>query len=168
MVKHGDIILLDTTAIIGAHKYKCWDAIVKCFRLETVDKCIEECGTGDTRRRDRVPIDVQNLAKQMTVHHVEQSSLVVAALKSPRFSLVDPGEREILAHAFTKYRAEDIWYVSSQDIGCVHAGNELGFLERFISFEEMTRALGLGLSLKHNYTEKWLQDIRTKIKLEQL
>ena len=168
MVKLGDVILLDTTAIIEAHKYNCWNAIVKNYHIETVDKCIEECGTGDMRRRDRVPIDVEELRRELVIHQVSELSIAATALKSSAFSLLDPGEREVLAHAYTKYRAEDIWYVSSQDGGCVRAGYELGLLDRFVSFEEMTQAAGLRLTLKYNYTEKWLQNIRTEIKLGQL
>lgn len=168
MVKQGNTILLDTTAIVEAHKCKCWNALVKCFRIETVDKCIEECGTGNTGRRDRVPIDVQNLVKVITVHHVERHAFVAVALKSPRFSLLDPGEQEVLAYAYTGYAPEVTWYISSQDGGCVRAGYELGLLDKFISFEEITQAVGLDLTLKYNYTEKWLQDIRTKIQLEQV
>lgn len=168
MVKHGDVILLDTTAIIEAHKHRCWNAIANFFRLETVEKCIEECGTGDTKRRDKVPIDVPGLRKEVIVHRVEKSALISAAPESPLFSTIDFGEQEVLAFAFTGYQTSDVWYISSQDRGCIRAGHELGLLERFISYEKMTRSVGLDLSVKHNFTDAWLRDIRTTIKLEQL
>lgn len=166
MIQRGDIILLDTTAIIEAHRVRGWGAIIKCFRIETVGKCVEECGTGDPSRRTRVPVDVIALSSKVRVHTVPKSYMIDTALQCPRFSMIDPGEREVLAQALCGYDQAAVWYVSTQDGGAVRVGSELGILDRFVSLEEMTKIAGVRAELKNNFTEKWLSGVRTKIKLE--
>jgi hypothetical protein len=42
MIRPGENVLLDTTAIIEAHRQGVWEPLVNGFRLATVEKCIEE------------------------------------------------------------------------------------------------------------------------------
>jgi hypothetical protein len=49
MIRPGENVLLDTTAIIEAHRQGVWEPLVNGFRLATVEKCIEEIDTGRLR-----------------------------------------------------------------------------------------------------------------------
>ena len=52
-MERGSEVLIDTNAIIEAHRVQCWAAICGYFALETVGECVAECGTGDSDRRFR-------------------------------------------------------------------------------------------------------------------
>jgi hypothetical protein len=162
MLKRGDIILVDTTLILAAHRYKCWNSFVNNFRIETVERCVEECATGNNRHRN-VFIDTVELRKCIKVHKVDCFQMAMAVKESRKLPVLDPGEKELLSHAFNR---RDFWMISSQDAGCISAGNELGFLDRFVSPEELAEVLGLNISFNDQFTKKWLVDLRSKIKLE--
>ena len=42
MLKRGDIVFIDTTAIAAAHTAKAWGAVRKGFKLITAVLCVEE------------------------------------------------------------------------------------------------------------------------------
>jgi hypothetical protein len=160
MIARGDIVLLDTNVIIEAHRARCWKSLAQFFRLETVEECCVETATGNRRRRDYVPVDVEALREQMVVHTVSSSQLAQTEVRLPGPDLLDPGEKHLLAHALAKPGA---WYLSASDRAAVRAGNELGFLERFVSLEALARAVGMTPQFKNHFTEKWLSALRTDI-----
>ena len=49
----------DTNVAIECHRIGAWDAFRARFKLITVEKVIEECGTGGGRREGYVKIDIQ-------------------------------------------------------------------------------------------------------------
>lgn len=168
MLTSGTVILVDTTLIIEAHKVGCWKALVNHFRIETVEKCAEECATGDPLRRDRVEIDPALLQRQVKIHKVPPSSFVSASLRSRTFPNLDPGERELLAYAFNR-SDDDAWLLSSQDRACIRVGFELGLIDRFVSLEKMARSVGLNrIALKDHFTEQWLKGRKLDHKLGRL
>jgi len=58
MIRPGENVLLDTTAIIEAHRQGIWEPLVHGFRLATVEKCIEEVDTGNLVAGERLEIGV--------------------------------------------------------------------------------------------------------------
>lgn len=56
MIRPGENVLLDTTAIIEAHRQGVWESLVKGFRLVTVEKCIEEVDTGNLLGGERLEV----------------------------------------------------------------------------------------------------------------
>lgn len=155
------VLLVDTTVIIEAHKLGCWKGMLQAFQVETVEQCVEEIATGDLSKEERVGIDTAALRAQVVVHSVEKPTFAGPALRSEVFNRLDPGEKELLAHASS--RTEETWVISSQDALCVRAGKELGMLERFVSFEEAMAAAGVNKPLKRQFTRKWLEELRTKL-----
>ena len=139
---------------------KCWNALAHFFRFETVEQCCVELATGDRRRPDYVVVEVDELRKQVTVHAVSQNELAQVEMKLAEPDSIDPGEKHLLAHALAKPGA---WYLSASDRAAVRAGNELGFLERFVSLEALARAVGMSAQFKNHFTEKWLSALRTDI-----
>jgi hypothetical protein len=45
MITRSDIVLLDANVIIEAHRTKCWNALARGYRLETVEQCCIEVAT---------------------------------------------------------------------------------------------------------------------------
>jgi hypothetical protein len=160
MIARGDIVLLDTNVIIEAHRTRCWKALAQSFRLETVEECCVEAATGDRRRSDYVPVNMEAISSQIVVHAVGRAQLAQTEMRLSRPDLLDPGEKHLLAHALEKPGA---WYLSASDRAAVRAGNELGFLERFVSLEALARAVGITPQFKNHFTEKWLSALRTDI-----
>lgn len=166
MIKRGDIILVDTTVIIGAYKYRCWDSLAHNFKIETVRMCMQEFATGGHASRARPPIDISKLEKSLKVNKVDLGQTVSAGIKSARLNNLDPGEKELLSHAHSR---KDCWLISSQDAACIRVGNELGFLDKFVSLEEMTECIGRkDIIYVEQYTRKWLESQRTKLKMEEI
>ncbi len=159
MVAKGDIVLLDTNVIIEAHRAKCWNAIVRCFRLETVEMCCVEVATGDRRRPGYVAVDVEQLRSQVAVHEASKKELarLETSLSAPWS--IDPGEKHLLAHAVARPGA---WHLSASDRAAVIAAHELGLLDRFVSLETLARSAGLNPQLKRHFTETWLSLLRTQ------
>lgn len=152
--------MLDTNVIIEAHRARCWKALAQSFRLETVEECCVESATGDRRRSDYVPVNVEGIRSQIVVHTVSRTRLAQMEVRLSRPDLIDPGEKHLLAHALATPGA---WYLSASDRAAVRAGNELGFLERFVSLEALARAVGISPQFKNHFTEKWLSALRTDI-----
>ena len=80
MVKRGDLILLDTSAIIEANKLKFWNALEKGFQLETVQKCIDEIKARNFRGGTRLTIDISRLKRGIIVREVNREILTAAVL----------------------------------------------------------------------------------------
>jgi len=156
----GDTVVMDTNVIIEAHRTRCWRAVVKAFKVETVEKCCEEAATGDKRRADYVSIDVEEMKKSVVIHPVSLLELAEVETRLAEPDRIDPGEKHLLAHALKK---AGVWHVSASDRAAVRAGNELGLLERFISLEALARAVGMSPQFKKHFTEKWLSALRTEI-----
>lgn len=96
----------------------------------------------------------------MAVHDVSVEEIAQVEVRLSEPGLIDPGEKELLAHALGK---PGVWHVSASDRGAVVAGHELGLLDRFVSLEALARVLGIKPQLKNHFTEKWLSALRTDI-----
>lgn len=165
MPKRGDAILLDTMIIIEAHRVKVWNAIVDAFNLETVEKVIEEVGTGDYLNPNYIKIDQSAARKNMTVHAVTQRELAELQLKCRNAGKIDEGEKYLLAHAIQR---KDLWLLCSSDKAALRTVHEARCLNRCISLESAMRLVGEKKKLKINYTEKWLKSVKADIKMDAL
>ena len=160
MITKGDIVLVDTNVIIEAHRVRCWRAIVNFFKVETVERCSEEAATGDSRRPGYVAVDVEEMKKVVAVHAVSLLELAEIETRLAEPDRIDMGEKHLLAHALA---TPGTWYLSASDRAAVRAGNELGFLDRFVPLESLARAVGSSPQFKNHFTEKWLSALRTDI-----
>jgi hypothetical protein len=167
MIRPGESVLLDTTAIIEAHRQGVWEPLVNGFRLATVEKCIEEVDTGNLLAGERREIDTGRLRREMMVYQVDDTTIAEAVLSSEgKLQILHAGEKELLAYAIS---VSGILRISSQDRACVRVGAKMGLLDRFVSLEEMAEAVGRKrLPLPWQYTKKWLSEIRTACRLEEL
>lgn len=165
MAEPGQHVLMDTDVIIESHRTDCWKHLVHNYKLDTVEKCAEECATGNQRRRNPVPVDMEALEemlkpKKVDLKHIAQLQLQLAA----EFDLHD-GEKHLLAYGLT---LRDAWLVCSADHGAINAGASLGILDRFVALEDLTKGAGLRVNLRENFTRKYMKGKKTMARISTL
>ena len=167
-MRRGSRILIDTNAIIEAHRVGCWRALCGYFTMESVEECVAECGTGDQMREDRVQVDVELLRKQMAVHPVSVELVIEFMKKVPDdFYDLDKGEKELLAYAFS--RSEEVYILCSPDKASMRIGKLVGLLDSFKSLEEIAIKAGrANLRLPDPFNEHWHLRYRSNLLLEDI
>lgn len=158
----GNVVYLDSTAIIEAHVVGIWRPLVAGFRLATSGICVREVVAGNHPGGGRVMVDIPLLRREISVHQVDQMALVEAVLAGGLdVASLDPGEKDLLALVRVK---EGNWFVSSQDRGCIRGGKTLGLIDRFVSLEEMSHVAGVRrrIAFRDHFTKKWLSEMRTR------
>lgn len=164
-LKSGDVIFLDTTAIIEAHVLGIWKQLAVGFKLATSGKCLEEVVKGNRPGGGRAMVDIAEIRCEMSVLPVDHKTLVEATIASEGdLSRLHAGESELLTLVHAK---EGDWSISSQDLGCLHCGKALGQLDRFVSLEEMAQVAGIRrrILFRDHFTKKWLTTMRTRLRL---
>ncbi len=163
-MQRGQVVLVDTNVIIEAVRTRCWTAITAHFSIQTVALCCEEALAGDPLRPGYVSVDPAQLDKGLRArHHVSDGQRLALAIRLTNPDILDPGERDLLAHAVGR---ADAWLASCADRAAVNAALELGFEERFVSLHAMARVAGAKPALKYHFTDAWLSEVRTTYKLE--
>lgn len=165
MIEHSVPILVDTNVIIETTRAGCWKALTGHYCIDTVEKCIEECATGNQRMRNPVPVNIILLTKQLSPKKVGAREIAALFSRCPLSEDLDDGEKELLAYAITLNK---IYYVSSPDRKCIRVGCYLGILDSFISLETLISEAGIKANLQVHHAEKWLSQCRTELKLETL
>jgi len=163
-VQRGQVVLVDTNIIIEAFRAHCWNAVTTHFTVETVETCYEEALTGDPLRPDYIAVDAAQLRNGLRKRHAigrEQCAQLVVRLAYKEG--LDAGEIDLFAHALGR---SDAWIASCADRAAVYAALELGWQERFVSLEAMAHAAGARPALRHHFTDRWLQDMRTTYLLD--
>jgi hypothetical protein len=163
-VQRGKILLVDTNIIIEAFRTRCWNALAGYFAVETVEKCYEEALTGDPLRPGYVQVDAAQLRKGLSQRHaVSNLERAQLALSLATADALDAGEKDLFAHAL---RRRDAWLASCADRAAVNAALELGWEERIVALERLSQATGARSGFKHQFTERWLSEVRTAFKLD--
>jgi hypothetical protein len=164
-MQRGQSILVDTNIIIEAIRTRCWNALGSHFSVETVETCLEEALTGDPLRPGYVQVNPAQLKNGVSKSHpVSSLETTRLTLACPTANELDPGEKQLLAHAMGR---KDEWMFVCADRAAVKAVFALGWIERVASLEALVRAAGAWPNLKFHFTERWLSDIRTAFLLEQ-
>lgn len=126
MIKPQSHVLVDTNVIIESHRVGCWKALINHFEMDTVEKCVEECETGNRRNFNPVPVNVAALVKDVQPKKIGQKELNALSICYSDAIYLDPGERHLLAYALTLKNA---FFVCSPDKMCVIAGSKIGINE---------------------------------------
>lgn len=160
-----DCILIDSNAIIEAHRVGCWKNLLSFFAIETVDMCARECASGKQLHRDYVPVDTNALRKDSTIHEVNDVMRRELIFKEPSAADLDDGELDLLAFSLTL--SPEVLLICSPDKACMKVASKLGLLDRLVSLESLARRVGRGsLHFKLNYTEKWHRQKCSEILLD--
>lgn len=165
MLEAGQIVLVDTNVIIEAHETRCWTALANFFACHAVEKVVEETQTGFQRRSPDRNIDVRalrhSLAHVATVSDEDRAAFNLRHGHPP----LDAGERDLLVYA--EQLADEVWLLNSPDMAVVRFANQVGWLDRLVSLEAMTRRLNLRprRALARNYSEPWLSERKVRLRL---
>lgn len=151
----GETVLVDTNVILEAHRTASWRALASRYRLETVEKCVEETQTGAQRRRPEQRIDEAALRGVLAaVHPVSNSELADALIRDAALATLDAGERELWAHALGR---SDAWVLCGPDTASLRLGVRLGLRDRLVALEALLDEIGHRPreALRRNYTKRW-------------
>lgn len=158
----GDRVLIDSNAIIEAHRTRCWPNLLAFFSMETVDMCARECAGGQQRHRNYVAVDTNALREKISIHDVTDAMRLELICREPSSSDIDDGERDLLAFALTL--PDDVFLICSPDKACMKVAAKMGLLNRLVSLETLADRVGRkNLHLRRNYTEQWHQNICAEI-----
>jgi hypothetical protein len=132
--------------------------------LCTVEKCVEECATGNLVDAD-IKVDIAALRQKLIVEEVSASERTQLNLKLAGNVILDPGEEHLIAKAILQKNA---WMLCSPDNAAIRATCLLQFGDRLISLEELATGCGHAIAgkAKEHYLKKWLERKRTAITLE--
>ena len=134
------------------------------FTVETVEKCCEEALTGDPQRPDYIAVDAAQLRNGLRkLHAIGREQRAQLRVRLAYEEGLHAGESDLFAHALGR---SDAWIASCADRAAVYAALELGWEDRFVSLAAMARAAGARPALKHHFTDRWLQDVRTTYLLD--
>lgn len=161
MIDRGASVFVDTMVIIEACKINQWSNLCERYQIKSVQKCVEEIATGNQRRREHVEIDVEILVRQIKPFVVSDSNIARLIFADSNATGLDIGEKHLLAFLMTQDPSS--LFVCSPDKACMRVGASIGLLDRFVSLEEMLPEAKK--KLRENYTQKWLDREKTKIRL---
>lgn len=153
-------VLVDTNVMIEAVRTACWNALTGGLRVETVEECREETQRG-AGRRGYVEVSEGHLDRLSAVHPVDDLQRAELLLASPAALALDPGERDLLAHAMG--RADPVWVLASPDRAAVRAMVELALHAHLRSLEALLSAVGASghSRLAAQFGTRWLAEART-------
>lgn len=151
----NDRVLMDSNAIIEAHRLHCWSNLFAFFSIETVDMCARECASGSRQLyREYVPVNTRALREKIVVHEVADAMRCELVCREPSAIDLDDGEKDLLAFATTL--PSNVFLICSPDKACMKVAAKLGLLNRLISLQALADRVGQGnLAFKRNYTERW-------------
>jgi hypothetical protein len=164
-------VFVDTNVLLAAFPVGAWSRFAGAYRVETVEKCIEETQTGDPLTPGRVNIPLGELKDGLAAIHVlPKNDLASFVLKYPKLQTLDDGERDLLAWLLTHEKpAPEVLWVTTADKAAIVACGTLNWLDAVVSFEKLLRDCGTPyevltrLGVQHR--EAWLSEVRTKVRL---
>lgn len=163
-MKQNERVLIDTNAIIEAHRLNCWSNLISFFTIETVDMCARECATGQ-QHRTYVQIDTNALRQSISVHDVTNAMRLELICREPSAVDLDDGEKDLLAFAMTL--PPDAFLICSPDKACMMVAARLALIDQLVSLQKLADQVGQGrLPFRQNYTEQWHRRQCTAIQLE--
>ena len=164
MARRQGIVLVDTNAILEAHRTGSWRALAGGYPVETVEDCVDETQTGFQLRRSELRIDANALRDSLNaVHPVGNRERAGLAVRITDIML-DRGEASLWAHALSR---TDAWVLCGPDRASLRYGVRLGFRERLVSLEELLDDVGYRsrTTLRPAYTKRWHKSVLGEILL---
>lgn len=158
------VVLADTNVIIEAVRTGIWKALTGAFRVETVEECREEARRGQSSNPSYVPVSDADLARLGAVHVVSEAERAAYLLADPDAVGMDPGERDLFAHAWHRLqRGDPVWVLCSSDKACIRAAVRIAIADQLRSLEAACHAAGARprTALKQHHREQFLTEHRT-------
>lgn len=157
--RNADVtVLVDTNAIIEAVRTGCWNALTGGLAVETVEECRDETRRG-AGRKDYVEVDETHLRRLRAVHAVDDLQRAGLLLSSSTAPALDPGERDLLAHALHRANeGDEVWVLCSPDRATVRTMVELGRHPHLRALQELVAAVGASSNLAVQFGAAWLAE----------
>lgn len=154
-------VLVDTNMIIEAVRAGCWNALTGGLLVETVEECRDETQRG-SGRRGYIPVLASDLDRLRAIHPVDDLQRAELLLAAPTALALDPGERDLLAHALRRVgEGDDGWVLCSPDRAAVRTMVELGRHDHLRALQELLSAVGASTKLAVQFGAAWLAECRT-------
>jgi len=157
MARHKGSVLVDTNVILECWRIGAWRALAGGYRVESVEKCVEETQTGMQRRTPEENIDEAVLRGTLHgVHSVSEAERAEALVRDELLARLDDGEQHLWAHALTR---KDDWILCGPDKASLRVGIRLGLREQLVALERLLKEAGHRpkAPLRRHYTRGWLE-----------
>jgi len=164
-------VFVDTNVIIESFRIGCWTAVCEHYAVETVEKCVEEAMTGDETDPRYVPVDAHILDAGLAARHaVRKLDIATLMLDFRQAEGLDDGERHLLAHLYAQGGPDAARIMlSTADKAAVVLAGQLEWLDFLVCLESLANQSGVTRgqveALARQYRARWLDDVRTKIRL---
>lgn len=157
--------LFDTNAILEAVRTATWNSLTGHLSIATVEECALECRRGDRLSSGYVVVSDGDLLRLANLHKVGDAEVATVLLR-PGSSALDPGERDLFAHALHRGRS-DTWFICSPDLASIRFAVAIGISDQLISLEQAISMVSARISppLRQHFSTDWLVRERTKAKL---
>jgi hypothetical protein len=162
----NQIVLVDTNAVLEAHRVGCWVQLSQYFALHTVEKVVEETQNGFQNR------DPEETIHEATVRGQFKHIAAITDLQRTEFALAHPsavlddGERDLVIYAGSLTLA-NAWLLNGPDIATVRHAHARQWLDRLVSLEEMNTHLKLHTKapLRTNHQQQWLSGYKLNFQM---
>lgn len=167
-------IFVDTNVILEANRIGCWVSLCNRYSIETVEKCIEEVLTGSLDDPNRVHVDRDILVNNLKSRHpVSKKDVQNLYSRDPDCSGLDAGELHLFAYILMqRILPNGLILISTADKPAIEATGRLGWLDSLVSLEHIAQEAGSRQAqinkLKQQYSTRWLEQVRTSIKLRKI
>lgn len=159
------VVLVDTNVIIEAVRTGTWNALTGAVCVQTVEECRDEARRGDATRPAYVPVSVADLDRLHKVHAVSIRERAEYLLADQEATSMDPGERDLFAHAYRRTKAgDDVWVLCSSDKASIRAAIRIAVSDQLTSLEAACNAVGVrpNKPLRAHHQELFLSKYRTE------
>jgi len=158
------VILVDTNVMIEAVRTSTWNAITGNLHIETVEECRDEACRGDQTDPAYVLVTSAELGRLRCVHSVSATERAELLLTDPQSHGLDPGERDLFAHAFARKKAGDsVWLLSSPDKASIRAAFRGNVHDSLVSLQKVCKVVGARPTtpFKKHHLDDFLSEYRT-------
>lgn len=164
-------VLVDTCIIIEAYRTRTWKAICNAFDVETVEKCVEECCTGDVLNPKRISIKQSELQQDLAaIHPVSPLEIISLADSGLNLPGLDDGELHLMAWLYANRPVPIALLFSTADKAALRASGVLGLIDQVASLESFAKTAGVSKTqrdrFEEQFTERWLSSERLSVKLK--
>ena len=164
-------VFVDTNIILEAFRTNCWTALCHRFKIETVEKCIEEALTGNQLNPRYIPVDRKKLLEGLSERHqVSKRDIAKLILSRPECQTLDDGELHLFAWLNSHETLPDaLILISTADKAAIVSTKQLGWIDSVVSLEKLLENAGITKAQINNiarhFRTEWLNDIKLKIRL---
>lgn len=163
-------VFVDTCIIIEAFQTSTWTSLCNRFDVETVEKCVEECSTGDPTQPGRANVPEARLRADLAKVHPVSTDELMALSDQSGLPAIDDGERHLMAWLHSNRPANVAVLISTADRAAVRAAHVLRLLDQVRSLEWLLKEAGVAPlkvgKLRNHFSEQWMTAARTRILLD--